>query len=325
METVWKSIECLTVFVFSLVLYSEALLDHISWRDILGYIFIMYTLLLIFSVIGCLIAPGLAFSGAFEFTGVSDLNTSCATGIFPRVNSNYLGQLSGTILFMLFIRFVFIKRRVTIPDFISSIIIIYAFYFSRARTSYLAFLSILAFLFWYRKSLGLFLLFIVLTFFVYTLRSTFVLHFSGGQNSEELIGMSGRLNNWQIAVNSYFDSPYFGKGFYSGHKSIPINLERVSTLDNTYLDVLIDLGAFGFSVFLFFLLNLYSKVFSLIRGCFSIDYFCAFATLAIIWFMFIRSLTGPTYGFFDYNLVVVFMLLVSAEIFAEKQTGQGVS
>ena len=104
---------------------------------------------------------------------------------------------------------------------------------------------------------------------------------------EDLSSINGRVDFWEIGINSFMENPWFGKGFYTGHrflneiKNIDFNS---STFDNTYIDILNDNGIFGFIPLFIFIFIIAKKLYKLHKLLFSI-------WLIII----IRAFVGPSF------------------------------
>ena len=67
-----------------------------------------------------------------------------------------------------------------------------------------------------------------------------------GQTHESLVGMTGRVGVWETMWPTVAESPIVGHGYYAAQRI----LFGLSTVDNSYLEVLLGLGLFGLSIFL---------------------------------------------------------------------------
>jgi O-antigen ligase len=74
-------------------------------------------------------------------------------------------------------------------------------------------------------------------------------YFNRGQDSRGISTLTGRTSVWTEALNFGQERPWFGFGFYSGHRyalGSESNIVRNhSNLDNTWIEVYIDLGLVG--------------------------------------------------------------------------------
>lgn len=73
--------------------------------------------------------------------------------------------------------------------------------------------------------------------------------FTRGQDSRGLTTLTGRTTVWSEALSLGKENPIFGHGFYSGHRYALGSLSEIirghNNLDNTWIEVYIDLGFLG--------------------------------------------------------------------------------
>ncbi|MGZ0711708.1 O-antigen ligase family protein (plasmid) [Coraliomargarita sp. W4R53] len=72
--------------------------------------------------------------------------------------------------------------------------------------------------------------------------------FTRGQSEEQLFTLTGRTDIWDLGWRAFENSPIFGQGFYAGTRlgiDARWNGWRVSNVDHTWLESLIDVGIIG--------------------------------------------------------------------------------
>jgi O-antigen ligase len=134
-----------------------------------------------------------------------------------------------------------------------------------------------------------------------------------GQTEQAFYGMTGRTYYWNQVWEVVLDSPLFGHGFYAQRIML-----SVSSVDNTYLQILLGLGVVGLIVILVPLgivaYRLYrDRPHSRTSGQEKVIWL-QLVTIYIIIMM--RSITGPTFQDFNINLVLIMLVILSATAFA---------
>lgn len=69
--------------------------------------------------------------------------------------------------------------------------------------------------------------------------------FRRGQNTNQLIGLSGRVALWEAAVPVFLDSPAFGHGYHGSRPILLLYASWAATAHNAFLQTLLDLGIAG--------------------------------------------------------------------------------
>lgn len=69
--------------------------------------------------------------------------------------------------------------------------------------------------------------------------------------------MSGRMFFWDTLSPTIYDNFLLGHGFYAGHRL----LLGVSSVDNTYIEVMFDLGFVGLFIFILALFGVFVNFF----------------------------------------------------------------
>jgi O-antigen ligase len=137
-----------------------------------------------------------------------------------------------------------------------------------------------------------------------------------GQTKDAFVTLSGRMNFWPDVMEAFWLSPAVGHGYYAGHRDLVVDgrkLLEYSSVDNTYLEVLVDLGILGLiimsaaviSVGLKWIAASPGRQYKSIRGKWK-PYWILLTGFFLI--VFIRSLTGPTFQVYHPNLMLFLLL-----------------
>lgn len=131
-----------------------------------------------------------------------------------------------------------------------------------------------------------------------------------GQDIEGFASMSGRTEFWAAAWEGTKDSIWLGKGYYAGQRM----LFGASTVDNTYLEVFLNLGVVGITIFILPIVITMAHLFFSRpdRRTLPEAKFIWLVLAAIFIIVFIRSLSGPTFQVLHHNLVLYSLLVVAA-------------
>jgi len=185
-----------------------------------------------------------------DATVYSESGSMQVNGIVPLLNSSSVGSLGALLFTTSFIKF-FIVTDVKYKNFGNNVIMaisILALYLGHSRTPIFASLIVI----------GVFLLIsrryilvavssclgsVVIVFS--SLSESVTSYMLRGQTTESFSNLTGRVHFWEKAWSGFIDSPFIGHGFYAAQRLI----FGVSTVDNTYLEVLLGVGIFGFVIF----------------------------------------------------------------------------
>lgn len=135
-----------------------------------------------------------------------------------------------------------------------------------------------------------------------------------GQTEQAFYGMTGRTYYWNQVWETVLDSPLFGYGFYAQRIML-----SVSSVDNTYLQILLGLGVVGLVTILVPLGIVAYKL------CRDRPHSSTSAHERVVWLQLVtiyiiimmRSITGPTFQDFNINLVLLMLVILSATAYAE--------
>ncbi|MBV6467364.1 MAG: hypothetical protein DCC43_15010 [Candidatus Brocadia sp.] len=313
----WKGFEVfasILVFLF----FSSYIQKLEDIENFLNILWLILFFLVITALVGGVLDPHHAFvkqkygvgAQAFEYWG-----------IFPRLNPNSLAQLGTIVGGVGLVTARYSKRH---KDAVCALAIasfgLIALILSHSRTSLFSFLIVTIFIFFCgRRKISSFILFvfslvIITTFGGGKLITEYVMR---GQSSELFFSMSGRTYFWDYVWHAIKVSPIFGHGYYAGHRQL--NLGRIqlecSSVDNTYLEVLVDLGVVGLTILLTALItvawSLYKYRPSVIEKELRSMWDSIWLLLLVLIFpIFIRSLTGPTFQVHHFNLFLFLILII---------------
>lgn len=325
--SLWKGFE---VFAAASVFLAIAVSLN-TFEDIDGALHVLWLILLFLvltALVGGVLQPKLAFvrqtlgrgSQAYEYWGQ-----------FPRINPNSLTQFGAMVGVGGLVAFLYARG----IGLLSSICLLglglLTVYLGHSRTSLLGFLLAAVAIFWFGKKRVLGLMMIsaagLAALAAYTYVEAYVLR---GQSKAVFVSMSGRTEFWPKIWSAFTTSPLIGHGYYAGHRSLTISeLTLVSSVDNTYLEVLVDLGVIGLGLLMT----------ALLCSCLSL-YGCRpsvfgnqdshwwrptwLLLMSALLLLGIRSLTGPTFQVLHPNLLIFLAITVCAAT-AKRMAGQMVN
>jgi O-antigen ligase len=313
--SLWKGFEVFAAA--SVFLAIAASLDTLD--DIDGALQVLWLILLFLvftALVGGILQPKLAFvrqtlgrgSQAYEYWGQ-----------FPRINPNSLTQFGAMIGVGGLVAFLYTRGVAMLSSLCLFGLGAVTIYLGHSRTSLLGFLLAALAIFWFgkRRVLGLMLISTagLVGLAAYTYVEAYVLR---GQSKAVFVSMSGRTEFWPKIWRAFTTSPVVGHGYYAGHRSLAINeLALVSSVDNTYLEVLVDLGVVGLGLLMAALacscLSLYGCRPSLFDNeggqWWRPTWLLLISALLLLG---IRSLTGPTFQVLHPNLLIFLAVAVCA-------------
>ena len=134
-----------------------------------------------------------------------------------------------------------------------------------------------------------------------------------GQSEKVFTSMSGRTNYWESAWDVFLQSPVVGHGFYSQRTIL-----GWSSVDNTYLQVLVTMGLLGLFIIIMPILKMtFQLIKTLPKKTMSSDAKQVWLQLTSIYILImVRSLTGPTFQDFHSNLCLMMLLIICVNSFS---------
>lgn len=310
-EALWKSLELLVVLTFASVLRHEIRRGRMDLGGVMCALTLLVFLVVFFALVGGALYPSLSY-GQWSYSETNSISRSMG-GIVPRVNPNSLGQLSAMVLLVGVIFWV-LRGRLNIERLLLISVGSAGLFLANARTSVAAVALILfIFLIVSRRLSGLLLVGALTITGLFAL-GAFTDYLMRGQDINLFLTLSGRTWIWSIAWESIRENPWLGLG-YAGHKTLDIVLGmEYSTIDNTYLESLVNVGLVG----TFFLVSFVGLVIFRVAARFlqvsaSGREEAIWLTVAagFIWIMQVRSLAGPSFQTFHWNLIMLLAITVA--------------
>lgn len=326
--TIWKAFEMGVVVLFGFSL-SKMYADADPYVEVLrGALFLIFVVG-VFAAVGIAMEPQLALD-INSVDGEYSSDRYSRWGIIPRVNPNTLAQF-GAILAC--VGFVEVLRPTSLrrwPGYFLSLLGLFCLLAAHSRTSMVSLVLGLIVVSYVFKRGMLFPLYALIAglvgLFSYESIMEFVLR---GQSTEQFTSLTGRTHIWEIAWERFLESPIWGGGYYAGHKELDLATifsSGFSTIDNTYLEILVDLGVVGVAFAAWYLLVILRDMVVSFpdRAVASNDFRIAWAQCAVILVaILVRSLTGPTFQIFHVNthLLVVVACVASALAWLKRRHG----
>ncbi len=309
--SLWKGFEVFSV-VSVLLVISVFLKKLEDIQDLIGGTYLIILFLVVTAMLGFILAPEIALHkhAASSSGGGGEL-----WGVFPLINPNTLTQFSGIIALSGVVASFHTTRTdhgALVLTFVLLILGVSVLLLAHSRTSLIALLSCVV-LFKSSKTKGLNYLLVAIAFVITVgVLENIIKFVLRGQSIELFLSMSGRTYIWERGWDAFMSSPLLGYGYYAGHRQLDltgINSDIVSTVDNTYLEVLIDLGVIG-------LIPIAIAVWVTIRNMISARGINFSNNMRAVWrqcwvyiavlliFVLVRSLTGPSIQVYHPNLII---------------------
>jgi O-antigen ligase len=287
-----------------------------TWRDIEDIVDIMLFgmwYLVISALIGAVIAPSMAWAKMES----SESMAFGLLGVFPLINSNTLTQLSGTIACCCICRlFCVPKGREKTGVMVVFIVAVICMVLAHSRTSIFAFLIAMGLVFVSFRKKGLALLAVSLGGLIAAfaaLSEYLVSYLMRGNTMGTFTSLGGRTHFWPMVFEQFMRSPIIGHGFYASQRF----LFGTSTVDNTYLEVLLGLGLIGIMVFCLAILGVFINVWrsrpkASLREQGLGNQFIWTELAVIFLFLFVRTFTGPSFQVLHVDLTFFVLVTVCA-------------
>ena len=121
---------------------------------------------------------------------------------------------------------------------------------------------------------------------------------------------SGRFDIWNNAITLFYQNQFFGIGWYNFLEYNKIIFNRENYMHNTFLEVLVELGIFGFLIYILFFIILFLNIIKL-------QYKKSNKYLLFTFFSMIILLNSLS--LYINEVLFVFMALVSYELYNMKK------
>ena len=310
--TLYKGYEVVTFVVLGLYVGTRL---H-AWRDVEDIVNVMLFVqwyLVVSALIGLVCARSAAFPAALP--GEEPM-AFALHGVFPSINPNSLTQLAATLASCSLCWLLRPAKGGKTGVAAVLLLCLTCMGFAHSRTSIFAFLVCVAAILMAFRKRGLALFGVVLAggvAAVSALSQFLVAYLMRGQTARSFSSLSGRTNFWPQVTRRFWESPVAGHGYYASQRYF----FGTSGVDNCYLEVLLGLGIIGLTMFCLavqgVLCNLYRSRPPVPCNKEITAHRLVWTELAVIFFfLFIRSLTGPSFQGLHVNLTFFVLVTVCA-------------
>jgi len=309
--SLWKGFEVVSISLVGMFIGTK-LKKEADIQDAINIIMLGLWFLVVSSLVGAAVIPSEAFT-AMKATGPMAFSLE---GVYPFVNANTLSQVSGIVSITMLVWMVKPGGRYGIVG--SAVIVLLSLaclILSHSRTSIIALIVVTfpVLMVFRKRALMITVLCIGILLLVTDVVVEYLMpYFVRGQSVQVFTSLSGRTEFWPEVIKKVAEAPLLGHGFYASQRMI----WNISSVDNTYLEVMLGLGTIGL---LLFCVPLVAIVHSLWRSRpwkagfeLASDFrFLWVQFFAVFFFLFLRSLTGPSFQNLHINLVIFVIVLVS--------------
>ncbi len=315
--SLWKLLEITAIFsiVYFVWIVSgdNKYFLNFTFKLILKY----YKFLVLLTLLGVILFPNIAIIPSSQYQEA--YLPYILQGAIVKMNSNSLGVMGAILFFISFVRLLdknvkANKKHNLFWLILSGIILIFA----QSRTSLVALLLVLILYLIINRKLSFFFKLFIFSFSFVSIFLNFnniLLYLGRGYNIQHLEKLSGRLEWWSIAWDTFINGSLMehliGMGFGVANREIlsSIDFEDASTLHSDYVDSLISTGFIG-SLFLIssliFTFVRIVKNYNLIK---STRYYSEVVGVFVI--IVIRSFSGTSIAFHNFFLIMFLITMIN--------------
>lgn len=277
-------------------------LPDIQWLlDVLALVMLFFV---VSAFMGMVFLPGRAFAKMMLSSSI------VVQGVVPVVNANSLTQFSALLALLTLVQLLVRGWRRSGPSvWVVFGIAVSMMLLSHSRTSIFAAAAALMALMYFSGRKAAAVVVAVAGSLAWVFTEVVASYIFRGQSEQVFSSLSGRTYFWEGVWDEFVQSPIIGHGFYAAQRV----LLRTSTVDNTYLEVLLGLGIVGIIAFT---VPILLTAFGLLRNIPRRRQLPAAMAIwlqlvAIFVLLFVRSLTGPSFQVMHPNLVMFMILAIS--------------
>jgi len=205
-------------------------------------------------------------------------------------------------------------------------------FLTRSRTSIFIFLflSLLIVLLYRQLLLRNFIFLSILSLIVSFNLDFFISFILRQQTYEQFWDLSGRISwIWKVGFDVFEESPYWGYGFYYGTRIVAAKQvsgslnTQLSNLDNTYLEILVNLGIVGFLPILILIFKATKKSIHILKMKYNYHKYSHInvEVALIILSTVMRGFFNPTFQYHHWN-TILFLIAISYLYILKDQTEQ---
>jgi O-antigen ligase len=317
-QTLWKSYELLILLGIWLSIYNMERRRGADASALLYSVFFLIFATCVFSLVGLCLYP----DKAMVQLGGGDIAT--LEGVFPKINPNTLGQF-GSIVALMGISFLFDRKQLVYPGaFILLLIGLAVVVLAHSRASIAGLFIVTPFLvsIHHLKRYYLLVTPLIIGLSLFTLNEIYE-YVLRGQSINQFLTMTGRTQRWNIAWEHFLERPFFGYGYFVGHKSLEVwrGQGTISTVDNTYLESLVGVGLIGtffLVVFACYSMATASKLYFFAKTKYQYRQVSSLAFI-FIFITLLRSITSSSIQTLHFNLILIFSGLVCYGLLISKR------
>ena len=302
--SIFKSVEVFIYFNLVLILYYKY---QNPKKEVYKNLFWTYFCVIAMSTFTALLFPRYGLNEAEVLFQIR--------GVFPNWNSNGLAQCVALLL----LSYVYLRRSVSSLKILVYLLLMSLLVLAQTRSVILPFMLLYVYLSLkceanLLKKLTYIYMILLSTVIGVLFVDSLLSYLYRGQDLSLLLSFSGRVLSWSYTIDFIKDNVdvfFFGLGPYVGYKELlgPIAFENLNqgialaTLDNSYIELLVNSGFIMFILFLVILLKIFIKLSHIDDTRFRAFVLCAFA-FVIIRSVFVSSLLLPSNLFFLLSCVV---------------------
>lgn len=308
--SLWKGFEVLSLVVVG-IMVGGTLHQREDIEHVINIIMLAMFFLVISALVSSIISPSLAFA-KMKLTGQMAF---AMRGVYPPINANTLSQISAIVASCSLCWFFGVEKiNSRFGALFVFVTALSTLLLSHSRTSLFIFFPVVCYIvIFFRAKIIAFTtvwigIILVLSGFVI---ENVIAYFYRGQSKAQFLSLSGRTDFWDLVLGKIYESPIIGHGFYSSQRMS----WGVSTVDNTYLEVLLGVGIVGLtSIFLALIsvfLNLWKANQWNSQNNIDTNWRLVWIQQTVIFlFLFFRSLTGPSFQILHTNLIIFIIIAV---------------
>lgn len=247
MWTLYKSTEYLVdITLISAIIFS--LRSEHDFQNFFNVTWALIGLRVLLIWLGIILWPDEAIKRGIGLLGIQ------ISGVYPASSSNGVGGLSAILATISFCRY-FIREEKNQFYLIVFIIGIVTLILSQTRSALVAFLCAILVILFITRKIGVITLAggaCVGMIFLSSAGDIFLEFFRRGQTEGNFTSLSGRTVWWEIGWRLFTEQPLIGYGGYAGARFKALTEAGrtiTSSIHNTWLEVLLGVGIFGFSFF----------------------------------------------------------------------------
>ena len=327
LQSLWKSFEILVVLLFVNRLWDtfgnlKKEKQKIAVKQLANSLTYIIFGISVLSIVGGLLVP----ERAWRSIGTYGLMINSMNGVVPSINANTLGQMGGTLAFIGISRWMIFRSKFFAGDMFLIGVGLLTLLLAYSRTSLITFL-VFVFLLLIITHKKIFIIPVLILYMAgsYFLSDIILQYLHRGQSVEQFTSLSGRVYMWERAIEFWKKSPWFGHGFYSGHKQIEIGAHGgfLATVDSTYVETLVDLGIVGLILLILFGIGSLYKSWCTFKYCqkYERDQLASVIVyISFVGFIIVRSFTASSFQVLHYNVLFLLTSVMALDLVKIKKS-----